>query len=249
MLTVRPVFAAVLLCCTLLLQTSHADDAPPVFETDIQPLFLRKCGQCHGDRVRKGDLDLSTMTGLRRGGESGEPVFATTVDESLLWIMVEGGDMPPAGQPRLTPSELTLIRNWLSAGARSTTPVNEGNQQLTQHDVQPIVLLRCTACHGGRVQQGGLDLRTPAGMKVGGMNGPALIPGDADSSLMIQRVESQACPPREMLLKFFVKRPPASELQTLRDWIDAGAPEVDMPPDVDSSEPDRVQSQTALSFE
>ncbi|MEO2031381.1 MAG: PSD1 and planctomycete cytochrome C domain-containing protein [Planctomycetaceae bacterium] len=201
---------------------------------------MRKCGQCHGDRVRKGDLDLSTMTGLRRGGESGEPVFATTVDESLLWIMVEGGDMPPAGQPRLTPSELTLIRNWLSAGARSTTPVNEGNQQLTQHDVQPIVLLRCTACHGGRVQQGGLDLRTPAGMKVGGMNGPALIPGDADSSLMIQRVESQACPPREMLLKFFVKRPPASELQTLRDWIDAGAPEVDMPPDVDSSEPDRL---------
>ena len=49
---------------------------------------------------------------------------------------------------------------------------------------------------------------------------------------MIQRIESEACPPRELLLKFFVRRPPRAETAKLREWIDAGAPEVDVPPDV-----------------
>lgn len=60
-------------------------------------------------------------------------------------------------------------------------------------------------------------------MRRGGQNGPALVPGDPDASLMIQRIESEACPPRELLLKFFVKRPPKSEVKILRDWIAAGA--------------------------
>ena len=71
----------------------------------------------------------------------------------------------------------------------------------------PIFLLRCNACHGPRLQQGGLDLRTHTGMLRGGNSGPALVPGDPDKSLLIQRIESQACPPSESLLKFFVRRP------------------------------------------
>ncbi len=49
-----------------------------------------------------------------------------------------------------------------------------------------------------------------------------MVPGDPDASLMIQRIESEACPPRKLLLKFFVKRPPAAEVKTLREWIAAG---------------------------
>lgn len=113
---------------------------------------------------------------------------------------------------------------------------------ITQHDVLPIVLLRCTACHGARMQQGGVDLRTPAAMRRGGKNGPALIPGDSDASLMIQRIESDACPPRDLLLKFFVKRPPASEVKVLREWIAAGAMEVDVLPDVATTDPDPLVS-------
>ncbi|MBC7967643.1 MAG: DUF1553 domain-containing protein, partial [Fuerstia sp.] len=156
-----------------------------------------------------------------------------------MWIMIDGGDMPPQGQDPLTNDERELIRRWIAAGARSEEPTQS---VITQHDVMPIVLLRCTACHGARLQQGGVDLRTPAAMRRGGSNGPALIPGDPDASLMIQRIESEACPPRDLLLKFFVKRPPASEVKVLRNWIAAGATEVDVLPDVATTDPDPLVS-------
>ena len=126
----------------------------------------------------------------------------------------------------------------LLSGARSRAG-DDQPKPLTQHDVLPIVLLRCTTCHGARIKEAGVDLRTPAAMKRGGKNGPALLPGDPDGSLMIQRIESEACPPREKLLKFFVRRPSASEVEKLRRWIEEGAQEFDIRPDVATSEPDR----------
>lgn len=215
-----------------------APDAVPVYESDIRPVFVRKCGRCHSDQVQKGALNLSTMAGVRRGGESGEPAVAESLDDSLLWAYVDGGEMPPEGQPPLTAAETDLLRRWIEGGARSEQPADSHEEQLTQHDVLPIVLLRCVTCHGTRLQRGGVDLRTPEGMLQGGTSGPALVPGDPDASRMIQRIETEACPPRDQLLKYFVRRPPKSEVETLRRWIEAGAPVVDVAPDVATTEPD-----------
>ena len=215
-----------------------ADETAPIFETDVRPVLASKCGKCHSGKVQKGGLDLSTMAALRRGGESGEPPLGETLDESLLWSYVEGGEMPPKGQPPLTDAELDLLKRWISSGAQSATPVESEEQPLTQHDVLPIVLLRCVTCHGARLQRGGVDLRTPELMLKGGKNGPAMVPGDPDGSLMMQRIESEACPPRDQLLKYFVRRPPKSEVDKLREWIAAGTPVVDVPPDVATTEPD-----------
>ncbi len=231
---------AISVCCLMAIPWARADERDPVFESDIQPVLARKCGKCHSDGVRKGGLDLSSIAEIRQGGESGEAAVADTLDDSLLWTMIDGGgDMPPEGQAPLTIDERELIRRWIAAGSRSEKPAE---RVITQHDVLPIVLLRCTACHGARMQQGGVDLRTPAAMRRGGKNGPALIPGDSDASLMIQRIESDACPPRDLLLKFFVKRPPASEVKVLREWIAAGAMEVDVLPDVATTDPDPLVS-------
>ena len=68
-------------------------------------------------------------------------------------------------------------------------------KKMNQHDVLPIVLLRCTACHGAQEQMGGLDLRTPEAMQKGGKSGPALIEGKPVSSRMIQRIEIRPVPP------------------------------------------------------
>ena len=219
------------------LGSEPADSESPVFEADVRPVLQKRCGKCHGEKVRKGDLDLSTMAGVRRGGESGEAAIADKPADSLLWIMIDGGDMPPEGQPRLTSQERQLIRRWISSGSRSKEPVRP-QETLTQHDVLPIVLLRCVTCHGARRKDGGLDLRTPDRMKKGGSSGPALIAGKPGESLMIQRIETEACPPRELLLKFFVRRPPKAEVKKLREWIAAGAPEVDLAPDIATTESD-----------
>lgn len=214
----------------------------PVFETDIQPLLQRNCGKCHSDTVRKGELDLSSFSGIIRGGETGDPLIAESVDESLLWIVVEAGDMPPDDQPQLVDTERELIRRWIESGAKSEASRDATETAITQHDVLPILLLRCTMCHGPRIQNGKLDLRTRASMLQGGTSGSALVPGDPDASLMIQRIESGACPPSELLLKFFVKRPPSAEVEILRKWIAAGAPEFDIKPDVATSNADPLVS-------
>ncbi|MCP3692573.1 MAG: DUF1553 domain-containing protein [Planctomycetaceae bacterium] len=229
-----------LLFSQVLLVPVVAADKPLLFEVDVRPILTRKCGKCHSDTVRKGELDLSTMAGIRRGGESGESLVAKSLEESLLWEMVESGDMPPEGQPPLTTEEMTQLRRWLKEGAQSKSPPGESARPLNQHDVLPIVLLRCTTCHGPQRQDGGLDLRTRAAMLKGGKSGPALVPGKPDESLMIQRIQSEACPPQELLLTFFVQRPPKAEVEQLRKWIAAGAPVGDVQPDVASREPDRL---------
>ncbi len=165
-----------------------------------------------------------------RGGESG-PIFkAGEAGQSHLYELTHKGEMPKKGD-KLSHEQVETIRHWIESGARFQNPPKLVEKKINQHDVQPIVLLRCTVCHGPRLQQGGLDLRTPAAMRKGGKSGPALVAGKPDDSLMIQRIESGACPPRELLLKYFVKRPPSSETQVLRDWITAGAPEIDIAPD------------------
>jgi hypothetical protein len=144
--------------------------------------------------------------------------------------------MPPNGEKQLTDEERQLIQHWIATGAVAQTATELG--QLTQHDVIPIMLLRCATCHGARKQEAGLDLRTPASMGKGGKSGPAFVAGDPDKSLMIARIENEACPPRELLLKFFVKRPSPTEVKVLRDWIAGGAPEADVVPDVATTQPD-----------
>ena len=222
----------------LTLNRSEAEEPSLFFQADIQPVLAVKCGKCHSMKVQKGGLDLSTIGSVRRGGESGDSVIGKSLEDSLLWTMIEGGDMPPQGQPPVTDGERDVLRRWINSGAKAESPTTIEPKQITQHDVLPILLLRCATCHGARVKQGGVDLRTPTAMLAGGKNGPAMLPGDPDSSLMIQRIESEACPPRELLLKFFVKRPSNSEVLVLRDWINAGAPEVDVVPDIATTEPD-----------
>jgi mono/diheme cytochrome c family protein len=215
-----------------------ADERSLVFEEDIQPLLASKCGKCHADQVQKGGLNLSTISGVRRGGESGESAIGKSADDSPLWRMIEHEEMPPEGEPKLTDEERKKIQHWIATGAVSSASEATDAHSPTQHDVIPILLLRCAACHGARKKEGGVDLRTTASIRKGGTSGPVFVAGDPDKSLMIARIESEACPPRDLLLKFFVKRPPATEVEVLRRWIANGAIESDIQPDVATTQPD-----------
>lgn len=207
-----------------------------VFEKDIAPLLAEKCGSCHSEEKQQAGLDLSSMEGIERAGESEEPLITESLEESLLWSVIESGEMPPDREPGLNSSQRNVIRKWLVQGARSAA--SESASALHQHNVLPILLLRCNTCHGPQRQDGGLDLRTRETMLAGGKSGPAFVPGNASESLMIKRIESNACPPQELLLKFFVRRPPNSEVNKLRQWIDAGAIFKPIQPDVATREPD-----------
>lgn len=210
------------------------------FENTVAPILEKHCAKCHNPEKIKGELNLTSVTGILKGGEQG-PVFAAgSPEKSHLYELVSRGEMPKEGE-RLSPEQIETIRGWIAGGALFENPPLV-ETALTQHDVLPITLLRCTGCHGRQKQDGGLDLRTVTSMKIGGKSGPAFVSGAPDSSQMIQRIESEACPPKARLLSDFVKRPGKSELKRLRDWITAGAPIGEVEPDVATTQPDPLVS-------
>ncbi len=109
---------------------------------------------------------------------------------------------------------------------------------LNQHDVIPIMLRHCTACHGSRRKEANLDLRDKSGMLRGGKSGPAIVPGKPDESLLIKKIRAGSMPPNKRLVEVSVKPVDPSELDTLTHWIASGAPEIALAPDVATTSPD-----------
>lgn len=108
-----------LLICVLTL-------VPPVFsgetefETEVRPLLIRKCGECHGAKVRKSDLRLDARQPAMKGGSGGPVILPGRSGDSELIrrITSETAEerMPPDGEA-LTPQEVDLLKRWIDAGA------------------------------------------------------------------------------------------------------------------------------------
>jgi hypothetical protein len=121
-------------------------------------------------------------------------------------------------------------------------------EPVTENDIAPIILLRCTVCHGHRTTQAGLDLRTRASMLEGGKSGPAIAPGKPEESLMLRKVAAGEMPPPARLVEVSVKPMEPHEIELVRRWIAAGAPESAVTPDVATTTPDSLVSDADRRF-
>ncbi len=225
--------------------------APPraaVYETDIRPLLVARCGRCHVGGKPKGSLDLGSLTGIRRGSESGAVVVPGKPEKSLLVEVLAEGSMPPDGKNRPTKAEVATITRWIRDGAKTRGGNFNAKAALTQEDVLPILFTRCVVCHGGREQKGGLDLRTRRSMLKGGKSGPAIVPGKPGDSLLVKKIHDRDMPPPKLLVDFGIRPVEVAEFETIRSWIAAGAPEVKVVADVAGSTPDRLVSERDRDF-
>ncbi|MEC8591743.1 MAG: c-type cytochrome domain-containing protein, partial [Planctomycetota bacterium] len=195
----------------------------------IKEILSKHCVECHSNDSREGDLNLASAEGIQQGGESGPALNTAAPLKSLLWEKITAGEMPPQDAPRLTAQELSELREWLTSN--DWTPWQR-EQTVTQHDVLPILLLRCATCHGRQQQQGGLDIRSVASLLQGGKQGPAIIPGDPGNSLLLKRIHAEEMPPRDDLAKYSVKPMESQEIEVLERWISTGAAHVAIAEDV-----------------
>ena len=111
--------------------------------------------------------------------------------------------------------------------APSGTPPAANNAQFYTDHVKPIFQANCYRCHAGLNRRGGLSMDTQAGLMRGGKEGPVLVPGHPEQSLLVKliRHEGPANDPMPM--------PPKSKLSdadiaTVEQWVRGGAA---MPPD------------------
>src|SRR5260370_37375577 len=94
----------------------------PAFTEDIRPLLQAKCARCHGARVKRAGLDLRTLAGVLKGGESGPAAVPGRPDQSPLDEKVHAGAMPPAKKDRLSAAGVDSVRRWIAAGAGGAGP-------------------------------------------------------------------------------------------------------------------------------
>jgi cytochrome c553 len=126
--------------------------------------------------------------------------------------------------------------------------LTRGGAALTQHDVLPILLRHCSACHGARQQEGNLDLRTKVSMLRGGKSGAAFVTGQPLESRIVQRLQSGECPPSKRLVEASVKPVGAADLAKIIEWIAAGAPEAADEPDIAGTPQDPLVHEADRQF-
>src|SRR5262245_51213107 len=71
------------------------------------------------------------------------------------------------------------------ASASSTDPAAV---EFFEKSIRPLLATRCHGCHGTAKQKGGLRLDSRAAILAGGNSGPAVVPGDAKGSLLVDAV-------------------------------------------------------------
>lgn len=91
------------------------------FTLVVLPVLQRKCFACHGKNPDdlKGDLDLSSIEGILKGGESGTAGMErgnsghSILMQAIRW---DGLEMPPKENDRLTADEIAAFAKWIDEG-------------------------------------------------------------------------------------------------------------------------------------
>ncbi|MBA4067652.1 MAG: hypothetical protein C0501_28890, partial [Isosphaera sp.] len=118
------VIAAVLAAGTPAAAADPLPDAEATFALRVLPVLKAKCFACHGEDPKKvkGGLDLTTRSGLLKGGDGGPAVVVGKPVDSPLYKAVTRTDadtsaMPPKENDKLSNAEVAAVRDWVAGGA------------------------------------------------------------------------------------------------------------------------------------
>jgi cytochrome c553/mono/diheme cytochrome c family protein len=118
---------------------------------------------------------------------------------------------------------LALTACWLLGPAAPALQAQEKKQSATEIEffeksVRPVLVAHCFECHGPDKTKGRLRLDSRDMMMHGGESGPAIVPGNAKGSLLIQAIhykDEPKMPPKAKLSD--------AEIAVLTTWVQQGA--------------------------
>ena len=92
------------------------------------PILRAKCYQCHADvsdnpsgkKKIKGQLELTSLELMKKGGDEAPAVVAGDLEESILLMRIklphdDEEHMPPEGKPQIEEDELKVLEWWIKA--------------------------------------------------------------------------------------------------------------------------------------
>jgi len=189
-------------------EVAAAATAGPLTASQI---FSQICARCHGPGGEGGLGPPLHGADFQSRNVSDQAVFDSISQGHEATAMIAWGEVFTSQQIQ----ELVQYIRGLQAseGAASTAPPT------FSADVAPIFETRCAACHGS---MGGWDSSSYASVMASGERAPVVVPGDVQASLLASMIQGDPTAGMPM--------PPGgglspSEVQTILDWIAAGAPE------------------------
>ncbi len=141
--------------------------------------------------------------------------------------MLNDADKPILPSRRVTDTRIGLLILAVVVAMNNSAIADDPS---FERDVLPIFTRYCFNCHGKSSPQLGLDLRSARLTMRGSQNGPVVVPGSLEESLLWKKVST-----REMPLAIFKLRLSDEEIETIKLWIEAGAPSeksTELPADV-----------------
>lgn len=105
-------------------------DEAMVFADVIQPVFEQKCVSCHNPDKIKGELMLTDIKAILKGGKTGKLFVPGKPEISLLLERIhlpleEKKHMPPTGKVQLSAQEIQLLSLWIKGNADFTKKVTD----------------------------------------------------------------------------------------------------------------------------
>jgi len=234
---------------TLLLQTlQRAKFAIPVsFEKEVAPIIKEKCLSCHGEDNVSGRLRMDTYANMGKGGQNGPLLLPRNPNRSLIMAKIMANDnqvrMPKRGA-KLSDEEISVIGRWIAGGAEfdgqeMTAPIGDsmvekkepkppvkvvmadGTETVSfKNDIAPWMVNVCMGCHSGARARNGYDITTFESLLTEGDTGSTIVPGDPDSSYIVDLVLRQKPLKMPAGNQTEIKR---SQAQALEKWIKEGA--------------------------
>ncbi len=117
------------------------------------------------------------------------------------------------------PNFFRSMRRVFLAAALCGAPLVAAEDAVSySRQVRPLLEAQCLVCHGAAQTLSDLDLSTLGGMRKGGLGGPAVVSGDAESSTLYRHVAGLETP--RMPLGGTLE---AEHVEMLRLWIEQGA--------------------------
>ncbi len=145
---ILPIFTILAMGC-LAFGSTLADDGTQFFETQIRPILVEHCYECHSIEAKKtqGGLLLDSREYMRAGGDSGPAVVPGKPEQSLILdaLRYQSFEMPPSG--KLDETVIAKFEQWIKGGAvdpresiaPASTPLQVDWDEATQHwAFQPI---------------------------------------------------------------------------------------------------------------
>lgn len=144
------------------------------------------------------------------------PALLGCVLPLLLWTTHQGGSLS-RGSNYLTVYMPASLKQITAFGGAKPFPGSFYAKQ-----IDPILGSNCVGCHGEAKTKGGLRLDSFDRLMKGGTDGPVIVAGDPEKSLLLQRVTLS---PDQKHFMPAEGKPPlrAEEIALIRAWIQQGA--------------------------